>query len=108
MASREDLKEILERIDEKGYKAYKDIEGSYDFGIFVLYVDHVQGDPFAAPSRIRVQIPLAKAGFPSFLYEPRTRRIALQDFITRRFDGVMKKVSKGHRGTGKSGLISID
>jgi len=54
MASREDLKEILARINEKGYKAYKDIEGSYDFGIFVLSVDHVQGDPFAAPSRLRV------------------------------------------------------
>jgi predicted ABC-class ATPase len=108
MASREDLKEILERIDEKGYKAYKDIEGSYDFGIFVLYVDHVQGDPFAAPSRLRAQISRAKAGFPSFLYEPRVRRIALQDLIARQFDGVTKKISKGHRGTGKSGLISID
>jgi len=36
------------------------------------------------------------------------RRIAFQDFIARRFDATQTKVAKGHRGIGKSGLISID
>jgi predicted ABC-class ATPase len=127
MASKEDLRSILARIDDKGYKAYKDIEGSFDFGTFTplespvihgktpsfltgftLYIDHVQGDPFAAPSRLRVYVPLSKTGFPSSLYEKRARRIAFQDFIGRRFEAVLSKVAKGHRGIGKSGLISID
>jgi len=32
MRSKEDLRRTLQRIDGRGYKAYKDIEGQYDFG----------------------------------------------------------------------------
>ena len=108
MLSKEDLKNILSRIDSKGYKAYKDIEGSFDFGPFTLHVDHVQGDPFAAPSRLRFHIPLSKTGFAPSLFEHRIRRISFQDFIARRFDTIQRRLVKGHRGIGKSGLISID
>lgn len=108
MLSKEDLKNILSRIDGKGYKAYKDIEGSFDFGPFTLHVDHVQGDPFAAPSRLRFHIPLSKTGFAPSLFEHRIRRISFQDFIARRFDTIQRRLVKGHRGIGKSGLISID
>jgi len=108
MATRDDLKNILNRIDGKGYKAYKDIEGSFDFGLFTLYIDHVQGDPFAASSRLRFHIPLSRTGFPASLFERRIKRIAFQDFIVRRFETVQRKLVKGYRGTGKSGLISID
>jgi predicted ABC-class ATPase len=108
MVSQEDLRSILERIDDKVYKAYKDIEGSFNFGTYTLYIDHVQGDPFAAPSRLRIHVPLSKTKFPSSLYEKRIRRIAFQDFIGRRFEATLSKVAKGHRGIGKSGLINID
>lgn len=108
MLSKEDLRTILSRIDGKGYKAYKDIEGSFDFGPFTLHVDHVQGDPFAAPSRLRFHIPLSKTGFAPSLFEHRIRRISFQDFIARRFDAIQRRLVKGHRGIGKSGLISID
>ena len=108
MAYKEDLKSILMKIDGTGYKAYKGIEGSFDFGTFVLHIDHVQGDPFAAPSRLRAHVPLSRTGFPAFLFERRIRRIAFQDFIARRFESIRAKENKGHRGIGKSGLISID
>lgn len=64
MQSKEDLRKVLARIDGRGYKAYKDIEGTYDFGNFLLMIDHVQGDPFATPSRVRVQVDQEKAAFP--------------------------------------------
>ncbi len=108
MASKEDLRNILTRIDGKGYKAYKDIEGSFDFGPFTLHIDHVQGDPFAAPSRLRFHIPLSRTGFPASLFERRIKRIAFQDFIARQFETVQRRLVKGHRGIGKSGLIIID
>jgi predicted ABC-class ATPase len=108
MASKEDLKIILNRIDGKGYKAYKDIEGSFGFEWFTLHIDHVQGDPFASPSRLRVHVPLSKAGFPSSLFDCRIRRIGFQDYIARRFEMIQNRLAKGHRGTGKSGLINID
>jgi len=108
MATKEDLKAILTRIDGKGYKAYKDIEGSFGYGPFTLHVDHVQGDPFAAPSRLRVHVPLSRTGFPTQLFERRIRRIAFQDFIVRRFEAVQRRYTKRYRGTGGSGLIDID
>lgn len=105
---KEDLKTILIRIDGKGYKAYQDIEGSFDYGSFLLHIDHVQGDPFATPSRIRVCMPLRKTGFPTPLFDTWIKRIALQDLIARQFERVRLRVTRGHRGTGKSGAIQID
>lgn len=54
MKSSQELKKQLRQIDHKGYKAYKVLEGEYDFGAYRLCIDHVQGDPFATPSRVRV------------------------------------------------------
>jgi len=108
MPSKEDLKTILIRIDGRGYNAYEDIEGSFDFGTFNLSIDHVQRDPFASPSRVRVQVSLVKTGFPPSLFDRRIKRVAFQDFIARRFESIGRRLAKAHRGNGKSGLISID
>jgi len=107
MKSATDLRNILHRIDGRGYKAYKDIEGSYDFQEYKLAVDHVQADPFASPSRIRVRLDQKKAGFPKETYMPRIREIALRDFLARRFHQAISRFCRGIRGTGKSGLIFI-
>ena len=40
------LQSELRRIDHRGYPAYKDLRGSYDFGKYVLNIEHIQGDPF--------------------------------------------------------------
>jgi predicted ABC-class ATPase len=108
MNTKEDLRRILTRIDGRGYKAYKDIKGVYRFEAFDLFIDHVQGDPFAAPSRARARVPLDRAGFPSSLYGKRIRKIAFGDYIARQFRRALEGVVKGHRGMGKSGLIDID
>jgi len=104
----EQLRQTLRRIDRKGYRAYRDIEGAYRFPDYLLLVDHVQGDPFASPSRVRVRVPLDSAGFPSSTYSNRSREIALRDYLTREFSKSTKIFSRGARGSGKSGLISID
>ena len=62
MKSSEDLRRLLESIDRKSYPAYKSAQGAYDFGNYTLSIDHVQGDPFAAPSKVSVQVSHAKAG----------------------------------------------
>ncbi len=99
---------MLRRIDGRGYKAYKDIRDTYDFGIFTLIVDHVQGDPYAAPSRVRVRVPQENARFPEDTCHNRSREIALRDFLTRRFFEAARKFCRGNRGIGKSGEIAID
>ena len=103
----QDLRNILSRIDGRGYKAYKDIEGEYQFKSFTLIIDHAQGDPFASPSRVRVRIPTNTAGFPPDTYENKSREIATRDFIARSFYLLSRRFARGNRGTGNSGLISI-
>ena len=105
--SAEDLAAELRRIDGRGYKAYKDIEGSYAFPTHTLHVDHAQGDPFAEPSRVRLEVPQARAGLPAALWRGRVRNRALCDFLTRAASEACWRVSR-REGTGKSGLILID
>ena len=106
--TREDLLRILSRIEGKGYKAYTDIKGSYDFSDFILILEHIQGDPFAAPSRARVMISQQGAAFPSSLFANPARQLGLEDFLTRAFAKAARKETKGHGGIGTSGLIAID
>ncbi|MCY3955954.1 MAG: ABC-ATPase domain-containing protein [Nitrospira sp.] len=104
----DDLKKILARIDGRGYKAYKDLQGAYAYPWFTLFIDHVQGDPFASPSRIRVRVPATIAKLPPGLFSSRVRRVALQDFLIRQVHHAIRQVCRGNRGIGKSGLMAID
>ena len=102
------LRQILHRIDRRGYKAYKDIAGSYDFHDFILHIDHVQADPFAPPSKVSIVIPLTHTGIPSSLYSNKPRAIALRDYIARTFRKSLTRYTKGLRGSGNSGVFAID
>lgn len=104
----EKLQSILFSIDGKGYKAYKQLKGKYSFQEFTLYVDHVQGDPFAAPSKIRIRIPWEKTHFPEHCLKNKERQLGFEDFIIRVVANNIRKYGKGIRGTGKSGIIFID
>ena len=100
------LKNKLESIHRKSYPAYKSLRGSYTFGDCVLSIDHVQGDPFAAPSSLHVELPLKKAGFPEKYLEKRHTKTALEDLILRSFSKALDQYSFKAKGSGKSGLIS--
>ena len=84
MKSANELRILLRSIDHKGYPAYKSLTGSYQFDRFSLFIDHVQGDPFASPSHLHVEISHQAAGFSPVYYERDCSRIALQDFLLRR------------------------
>ncbi|MFT5873513.1 MAG: putative ABC-class ATPase, partial [Clostridium sp.] len=107
MRNSEVLKREIDRIDGKSYRLYKDLEGEYDFGNFVLCIDHVQGDPFASPSRIRVIVNQNVAKFPKELFDNKIKNIAIADYLTREFYSNINKCSQKVFGSGKSGLIAI-
>ena len=107
MNSQKELRELLHRIDHRGYPAYKDTKGAYAFQGYVLSIDHVQGDPFAAPSRVSIHIGGKEAGFPPSLFDTREKRIALQDDLLRQFSRAAAEYSFRARGSGKSGLLSV-
>lgn len=107
MRREQDLREALRRIDHKGYPNYKQLKGSYQFPNFLLQIDHVQGDPFAAPSKVSVKVEGVKAAFSANLYNTREKRIALQDELLRTFARNLKPYSFQAKGSGKSGLMSV-
>ena len=103
-----DLRRILERIDGRGYKAYRDLKGTYANEGLELHVDHVQSDPFAPPSRMRVRIPQSAALIPPELFGNPSRKRGLEDLLTREFAKAADRYAGKQGGTGKSGLVAID
>lgn len=107
MKKASELDILLKSIDHKGYPAYKSLAGSYDFTDYILSIDHVQGDPFASPSRLSILVPLRRAAFPvNYLDAPNKRR-ALADYVLRSFGRAVGRFTFQAGGSGKSGLIGV-
>ena len=68
MKMAEELQRELRSINRKSYPAYKGLKGAYQFPDYQLFIEHVQGDPFAAPSALRIFVPHSKAKFPERYY----------------------------------------
>lgn len=107
MQAERELREQLRNIDHKSYPLYKSLKGSYRFTKYILHIDHVQGDPFAAPSEVRIVVDAKAAGFPEFARKDPLTREALADVLLREFEKQIHQFTFKARGSGKSGLISI-
>ncbi len=107
MAGLEDLRRVLAQIDGRGYKAYLRIKGAYEASSFTLIVEHVQADPYAAPSRLRVRIPRGVAGYPLWSYRSSSRRVGLCSYLSEQFAIAARGIAS-RRGSGKSGLLSME
>lgn len=107
MKTAAELRTSLRAMDHRSYPAYKSLAGSYRFDRFILSIDHVQGDPFASPSSVHVEVDRKAAGFPERFLQQVCGRIALQDYLTRQFASRMEAYNFKAKGSGKSGLLSI-
>lgn len=107
MKTSEDLRVSLRAINRKSYPAYKSLAGSYTFGKYILNIEHVQGDPFAAPSRLSVKVNHKIAGFPAEYYGTKWNQTALEDYLIRRFHRQADKFCFQAKGSGKSGIITV-
>lgn len=105
--SSKDLQQLLNRLDGKSYGAYKEVKGIYQFNHFILALDHIQVDPYAAPSRARILMKTSEAGFKKELVDTKDKQVATSDFIIRNFEEKIKQLYTGVKGSGKSGLIYI-
>jgi predicted ABC-class ATPase len=103
------LKQCLSKLQNQSYKAYKSLQHTpFHFDGFDLLFNHVQGDPFAEPSKVSLIFPFTSMQFPNELYATEIRKIAFEDFLRRHLFEKIKNIIKGIRGTGKSGLIEIE
>ncbi|WJE16681.1 ABC-ATPase domain-containing protein [Halobacillus sp. ACCC02827] len=102
------LQQQLKQIDGKSYKAYKQLQGNYRFPNYDLFLDYVQGDPFASPSKIRIRIPDKQREMKASWKDGSRRKYYTEDRLTR---AVAKRISKTQtsvKGSGKSGIVSVD
>ena len=107
MKQSEELRTMLRSIDHKSYPAYKSLAGAYHFPGYTLSIDHVQGDPFASPSSLSVEIPIKAAGFPLSFYSSHVCKAALEDHLTRILWKQFQDFNFKAKGSGKSGLLSV-
>lgn len=107
MKSNEELRASLQAIDHKSYPAYKSMVGSWLFGNYILNIEHVQGDPFAAPSQLSVTVNHQAAGFPAAFWGTSWNRTALEDYLLRRFGWQAGRFSHRAKGSGKSGVLAV-
>jgi len=107
MKNSEELRQQLCSINRKSYPAYKGLKGLYHFGNYILSIDHVQGDPFASPSHVSIQISHRDAGFPVEYYKDTLTGTTLCDYLTRQFEKQVRQYSFRAKGSGKSGLLTV-
>lgn len=107
MKNSEELRQQLRSINRKSYPAYKGLKGLYHFGNYILSIDHVQGDPFASPSHVSIQISHRDAGFPVEYYKDTLTGTTLCDYLTRQFEKQVSQYNFRAKGSGKSGLLTV-
>ena len=89
------LQQTLSSIDGRSYGSYKQLKGGYDLGPCRLEVDHVQVDPYAPPSLMRLIVDRADAGLPEDLLSDHRGRVATTDFLTRIIASVAARSEEG-------------
>ena len=108
MKNYKELEKILFSMDGKSYSVYKSLKGEYRFEKYILAIDHVQSDPYAPPSKMRVIMDRKICGIPCELTDTKDKNIAVSDFLTRNFYREIEKIGNDSMGTGGSGRIFID
>ena len=107
MRDAETRRRVLAQLDGRGYASYKQLTGSYRIGTVRLVVDHVQVDPYAPPSRMRIIVDREVAGLPADLTDDAAGRTAVSDFLTRRFADAAHRMVPRSEGTGNGGFVGI-
>ncbi len=110
MLDKDILKQKLSSIDEQDYVSYQTLLGTYDFSLFKLIVQQIPKDPYAPPYTgvYRIQVQRADEQIINQSIASKVQKIAFTDFLARYFYDACERVSKGIRGTGYSGLITIN
>ncbi len=102
----------LTRLEGKSFGQLKSMAGlTSEFETFKLKFEHIQGSPGAHPASIfRVSVDLVDAGYKGQWTSTPVRKLAISDFLIRKFKkGIMKfaKQNRGVEGTGSFHTIEL-
>jgi predicted ABC-class ATPase len=104
------LRQKIIAIDGHDYAAYQSLINTYDFNLFSLRIQQIPKDPYAPPHTgiYRIRVKRSDKRIISLNIENKIQNIACSDFLARRFFYICQEMSNGIRGTGYSGLITIN
>ena len=102
------MKSQILSLNKKPYPAYKSLKKKFDFDQFQLKVVYVQGDPFAAPSKITLTVPKIQFSTRVQKLWCTQNGVPLCDFFGRRMAKKISDLKTFDMGSGKSGVIRID
>jgi hypothetical protein len=110
MQSAQVLRNKLAGIDGKDYGAFQSLKGEYAYPAFELLITQIPKDPYAPPHTgiYRVRVGHTYLGIQPQLSNPPTAAVAYRDFLARKFTAKAAQISERGRGTGYSGLITLD
>jgi predicted ABC-class ATPase len=110
MQNHEILRQKLAPIDKQDYGAYQSLIGEYDFPLFRLIIQQIPKDPYAPPHTgiYRVQVRRDDARIVNRDMPTRIQRVAFTDFLARHFFACSERVAGKVRGTGYSGIITVN
>jgi predicted ABC-class ATPase len=110
MQSAEVLRNKLAGIDGKDYGACQALKGEYAYPEFELLIDQIPKDPYAPPHTgiYRIRVDHVYLGIAPNLFESPTAGIAYRDLLARRFSQSAGRISGRRRGTGYSGVVTLD
>ncbi|OAV98603.1 hypothetical protein, variant [Puccinia triticina 1-1 BBBD Race 1] len=97
------LRQMLLERDNRPYPAYRDTEGFWKFDRFRLGVMRIQSDPFAPPTRLKINLSDDQHRWPEHLRASPIRRVALADWLTRRFARLIRLPQNGSSSPSGSG-----
>ena len=104
------LKQKLSSIDDQDYASYQSLLNTYDFDLFKLIIQQIPKDPYAPPHTgiYRIQVHRNDNRIINLIINSKVQKIAFADFLARHFFDASQRISKGIRGTGYSGIITIN
>lgn len=100
------LRDRIARIDGASYKRYREIRGTWTFRDFTLHMDYVQGDPYAMPTPVRLEVPAGTIRLPEEAWRTNARRLGCATWLAARFARAAARV-RGH-GSGRSGEVRME
>ncbi len=108
--TKDELVKKITSMDRKDYGAYQDLLGSYDFEQFKFIIERIPKDPFAPPHTgiYRIQFPIKDTVIELDKIDQKIAEIACRDFFARQFFTRSKTIAGKRRGTGNSGIITIN
>jgi len=104
------FKQKLSSISGQDYASYQAILGNYDFDLFKLLIQQIPKDPYAPPHTgiYRIQVQRNDTRIINLKIDSKVQKIAFADYLARHFFNASQRFSKGIRGTGYSGIITIN